>query len=563
MTVYTGYKLKNNQINIPLRDTAYLDSLVTIRQLPRLINVSKHGIAKVYKNSPKPLATGIRGRVVSNFYHQLYSRVYVIPHIINLGSISTEQVFSVQVWNANRHAVNLSSQQIQNGEGIQFEGPSAPLKFNSLALKKWTVRVTMNGPADIYSTASWQFVNHPAVTLNITGSRSTEWAFFPDWGENVIENLHFLTTVHQSITGAEQRIAKRLSPRRTFEFKVMTEGVNRQVFENMLYAYGSRVWSMPIFTDCAMLLQQVAPGDLEINIQTAGYDFSVDGRILLMNGKLKEMVEIVGVEAEKLILKRPTVSHFDVINTKVYPVRSAVLTDMPNITRLSDGVSTAQVRLQIHEHNAHSSDITHLPMYRNHPVLEPTSEWSEDITAQYLRFIQTLDNQTGVPHYLDTARKAFQITSHRFLLNGRLEQRKLRQLFYYLRGRQKAIWVATSTTDITPRSDILVKTFDIYFMHYTAILKNQVGRQDIRIECTDGSVHYRRIVTSSVVDEQTERLSFDGEELRVKQEDIAKISFLTLSRLESDQVTWTHHTDADGVATVTVSFHGLRDELEV
>ncbi|HDR1157512.1 TPA: phage tail protein, partial [Pasteurella multocida] len=75
--------------------------------------------------------------------------------------------------------------------------------------------------------------------------------------------------------------------------------------------------------------------------------------------------------------------------------------------------------------------------------------------------------------------------------------------------------------------------------------------------------YYSRIVTSSVVDETTERLSLDGEELKIKREDIAKISFLTLSRLESDQVTWTHHTDADGVATVTVSFRGLRDELGV
>ncbi|SUB36589.1 Uncharacterised protein [Pasteurella multocida] len=386
--------------------------------------------------------------------------------------------------------------------------------------------------------------------------------FFPDWSENIIENLHFLTTVHQSITGAEQRIAKRLSPRRTFEFKVTKEGVNRQIFENMLYAYGSRIWSMPIFTDCATLLQHVEPGDLEINIKTQGYDFSPGGRVLLMNGKTKEMLEIVGLETEKLILKRPTVNHFD-IYTAVYPLRAAVLTDMPTVTRLSDGVSSAQVRLQVHEHNAYSDDITHLPTYRNHPVLEPTSEWSEDVTAQYLRLIQTLDNETGLPFYLDTARKAFQITSYRFVLANREEQRKLRQLFYYLRGRQRAIWVATSATDITLKSDISTKTFDIYFIHYTAILKNQVGRQDIRIECTDGSVHYRRIVTSSVVDEQTERLSFDGEELRIKQEEIAKISFLTLSRLESDQVTWTHHTDADGVATVTVSFRGLRDELEV
>ncbi|HDR0690402.1 TPA: phage tail protein [Pasteurella multocida] len=554
-----GYKVAHQYLG----QGSFLVGLETYRAaIPRVTkpNTVKHGM--LGSTVKQDLQKITKTYIVSNYYKTLYSRVYVIPHIINLGSISTEQVFSVQVWNANRHAVNLSSQQIQNGEGIEFEGPSAPLKFNSLALKKWGVKVTMNGPADIYSTASWYFVNHPAVTLNITGSRSTEWAFFPDWSENVIENLHFLTTVHQSITGAEQRIAKRLSPRRTFEFKVTAQGSERQLFENMLYAYGSRVWSMPIFTDCATLLQQIETGDREIQIKTAGYDFTIGGRVLLMNGKTKEMVEIIGVEAEKLILKRPAVNHFD-IYTAVYPLRAAVLTDMPQVSRLSDSVATAQVRLQVHEHNAYSDDIAHLPTYRNRPVLEPTSEWSEDVTTQYLRLIKMLDNETGLPFYLDTARKAFQVTSHRFVLQGREAQRKLRQLFYYLRGRQRAIWVATSTTDVTLKSDILVRNLDIAFTHYTSTLKNQTGRQDIRIECTDGAVHYRRIVTSSVVDEQTERLSFDGDELKIKRDDIAKISFLTLSRLESDQITWTHHTDADGVATVTVSFRGLRDELEI
>ncbi|AFI46407.1 Uncharacterised protein [Pasteurella multocida] len=559
MATIKGYKVTHQGTGYG----SFLVGLTTYRAATQRIIKSKavqYGTkgATVKQN----LTKSTKAYIVPNYYKTLYSRVYVIPHIVNLGSISIEQIFNVQVWNANRHAVNLTSLQTRDAEGIEFNGAAAPLKFHSLALKKWTVKVSMNGPAVIDARASWHFVNHSPVTLNITGSRSTEWSFFPDWSENIIENLHFLTTVHQSITGAEQRIAKRLSPRRTFEFKVTKEGVNRQIFENMLYAYGSRIWSMPIFTDCATLLQHVEPGDLEINIKTQGYDFSPGGRVLLMNGKTKEMLEIVGLETEKLILKRPTVNHFD-IYTAVYPLRAAVLTDMPTLTRLSDGVSSAQVRLQVHEHNAYSDDITHLPTYRNHPVLEPTSEWSEDVTAQYLRLIQTLDNETGLPFYLDTARKAFQITSHRFVLANREEQRKLRQLFYYLRGRQRAIWVATSATDITLKSDISTKTFDIYFIHYTAILKNQVGRQDIRIECTDGSVHYRRIVTSSVVDEQTERLSFDGEELRIKQEEIAKISFLTLSRLESDQVTWTHHTDADGVATVTVSFRGLRDELEV
>lgn len=199
----------------------------------------------------------------------------------------------------------------------------------------------------------------------------------------------------------------------------------------------------------------------------------------------------------------------------------------------------------------------------NHPVLEPTSEWSEDITAQYMRLIKRLDNETGLPYYLDTANKAFQLTNYRFVLSDRDMQRKLRNLFYYLRGRQRAIWVATSATDVTPVGDLLGKTLDIAFINYTAALQKQTGRQDVRIECTDGRIFYRRIVSAAVVDSNTERLALDGETLHIKQSEILKISFLTLSRLDSDTISWVHHTDADGVATVSVSFRGLRDELEI
>ena len=110
--------------------------------------------------------------------------------------------------------------------------------------------------------------------------------------------------------------------------------------------------------------------------------------------------------------------------------------------------------------------------------------------------------------------------------------------------------------------DIVGKTLDIAYINYTGALQKQTGRQDVRIECTGGRIFYRRIVSSTVINSATERLAFDGDTLNIKQTEILKISYLTLSRLESDTVSWVHHTDADGTATVTVSFHGLRDELE-
>ncbi|WP_233118069.1 phage tail protein [Aggregatibacter actinomycetemcomitans] len=561
MAKINGYKISGGA-TAQIKDTAYLDGLVTYRGADSRL-VAQHAITagQIQARNVKNQTLGAQAYVIPNYYSDLYKRIIVIPHIVNLGSISTDQTFRVQVWNANKSAVKLLSVSVVGGEGIELVGPTSGT-FNALALKKWTVKVGMQGAPVIDCVVTFNFLGKSPVTLRITGSRSTDWSFMPDWSEDVTENLEWLTRVHQSVTAAEQRIARRLSPRRTFEFKVSFSEVERQQFESALYAYGSRVWSLPIFTDCARLLQPVQQGAVELPINTVGYDFAVGGRAILMTGSNKEMVEITALEPSKITVKRPIVGNYDQSFTSIYPLRSAVLTDMPQVRRLSDNVSTAQIRLQLHEHNGWSDDVSHLPTYRNHPVLEPTSEWSEDITAQYARLIKTLDNETGLPYYLDTANKAMQITAHRFVASGREEQRKLRNLFYYLRGRQRAIWVATASTDVTPVGDIVGKTLDIAYINYTGALQKQTGRQDVRIECTGGRIFYRRILSSAVINSATERLAFDGDTLNIKQSEILKISYLTLSRLESDTVSWVHHTDADGAATVTVSFHGLRDELE-
>jgi hypothetical protein len=50
----------------------------------------------------------------------------------------------------------------------------------------------------------------------------------------VTETLEWKTDVLQSPTGAEQRISRRLSPRRTFEFTTLVHDTGRQRFEYAL-----------------------------------------------------------------------------------------------------------------------------------------------------------------------------------------------------------------------------------------------------------------------------------------------------------------------------------------
>nr|WP_231516962.1 hypothetical protein [[Haemophilus] ducreyi] len=199
--------------SISCKDTGYLDRLPIYRGEARIAARLMPTISgKLQQGKLLDLAQPARAYIVPNYYSDLYSRVLVIPNSVNLGSISTEQVFDIHVWNANRHSINLTKVDIQDGEGITLTGSQTPTALRALALKKWTVKVSMNGPAEIYCTVTFTIAGKNPVTLRITGSRSTDWDFFPDWSEDVTEKLEFLTTVHQSITGAEQRIAKRLSP---------------------------------------------------------------------------------------------------------------------------------------------------------------------------------------------------------------------------------------------------------------------------------------------------------------------------------------------------------------
>ncbi|AKO37367.1 hypothetical protein RZ61_08085 [[Haemophilus] ducreyi] len=135
--------------SISCKDTGYLDRLPIYRGEARIAARLMPTISgKLQQGKLLDLAQPARAYIVPNYYSDLYSRVLVIPNSVNLGSISTEQVFDIHVWNANRHSINLTKVDIQDGEGITLTGSQTPTALRALALKKWTVKVSMNGPAE-------------------------------------------------------------------------------------------------------------------------------------------------------------------------------------------------------------------------------------------------------------------------------------------------------------------------------------------------------------------------------------------------------------------------------
>ncbi|EOY8031159.1 hypothetical protein RCE97_02040 [Klebsiella pneumoniae] len=388
------------------------------------------------------------------------------------------------------------------------------------------------------------------------------WLADPDWSRGVTETLEWKTDVLQSPTGAEQRISRRLSPRRTFEFTTLVHDTGRQRFENMLWQGCAGTWAMPVYPDVFALPAAVSSGVTALSMPTAGRDFTVGGTVLLKTDEspaaTSRMVTIAGIAGNVLQLASPLTDSWPA-GTLVYPVRPAVLAEPPSLSRLTDTATTAQVRFRIAEHNAFS-DAPVVTQYRGHPVLESETDWGESVSGSYQPLIRELDNSSSIPYRLDTAGRPFWRQTHNWFTVNRQAQTSLRQLLWYLRGRQRPIWVPGQTLDFSPRSAISGNSVDVVEAGFTE-LGIRPGRRDICILLADGTRYYRRIAAVSLVS-GAERLVLDGDAINTGSHPIVSVSLMTLARQDTDSVSWEHVTDADGVARVATTFTGVRDELE-
>lgn len=492
-----------------------------------------------------------------------YNRIHISPAQFDLGNVVSTQTSAVRLWNAYLEPRTLAG--IDGlAEGVELSGqPAAPLLFSGLQEREWQVSVTPDGQPVLDTRLNWQFDNGDSAILRLTANRIIAWAFAPDWGDGVTETLTWATDILQSESGMEQRRAIRLAPRREFEAPMLVEGRERQLLDLALFGWGARVWALPIWPDVQLLPAVVTAGATNIACATAGRDFRPGGLALLRGESAfaVEVAEVLGVTPTGLTLKRGPQQTWPA-GSRLYPARPAQLAEQPSSARLTDRAERLDVRFLVVEACDWPAAMP-ATLYRGWPVLEERPDESEDLTRAYQRLLLELDSGSALPLTTDTAGRAFPVLQHRWLLDGRAQQAAFRSLLYALNGRQAALWLPTHADDLSLAAIVsdVATTLDVEAIGYTRFASAKAGRRDIRIELVDGSVLHRRITGSTELSADVERLAIDSPLGRtVNPDEVLRISWLVLCRLDSDSVTIKHETDADGVARSQAVFRGVRDE---
>lgn len=491
-----------------------------------------------------------------------YFRIHVAPSFLDLGNVISAQHFSAWAWNAFFEPMTL---QAIGGlaEGLAISGQTAPpLNFAGLQEREWLVSVTPDGPPELDATISFDFGSERAA-IRILGSRIVAWSFAPNWHGGITENLSWLTDILRSEVFVEQRRALRIAPRREFSAQFYMYEDERQMLDAALFGWGARVWALPVWPDVQWLENGVAAGAESLVCDTEHLDF-VPGGLAMLRGESAadyEVLEVTEITATGLGFKRPVVNTWGP-GTRLYPVRRAVFTKQPSVTRLTDRLGDMDARFMVVE-PCDFPEAMPESMYRGYPVLETRPDESKDLTWGFERILSTLDNKTSIPIITDISGRGMPTLGWRWTDAGRDKRAELRSMIYALRGRQNPVWLPTHADDLTiiAPSSAPQKHIDVANVGYSRFSAGKVHRRDIRIELADGPALMRRVVQAGALDATTERLELDTEHGQdIGPDNVVRISFIQLCRLASDDVEIEHVTDSEGVATCALTFRGVRDD---
>lgn len=557
--------------NNPATLTARLAELEDATSTPPLVGASafwpgiahalpSFGAGPLHRRTAAPSQRrALGGWAVGSPVDALYDRIILTPAALHLGAIAAAQEVPVLLFNGWPHPVAVTSVEAVGGDaqGLSLVPPvlsgstsSLPHTIPERHEQSWTLRIPASGPPSVDVRLVLRFDRAPAVVLHITASRVLPFDWPIDWSEPPVEHWQWATQILASSRGHEQRRSLRIAPRVRWSVNVLVHQRERVRAAASIAAWGIRPWAMPLWPQMQSLPQEVSAGQLRIDCQTLQRGFEAGGLAVLSNmeGTRSEVVSLRRVTDSSLVLSRGLRSDWPA-GARLFPAAAARLVSQPEAERITDQLSrlACEFELLTPQPQAARFASPHCAAapHRGLPVLLTASDENEPLAHTSRRITHTLDNTTGRPAITDMADACLHEREHAFFCATPHEIQGLRELLAALRGRTRCLWLPTFADDVqavhTLRGGILrVASCGLAAMGAADVL----GLQDICI-WADGlhEPHTARITSVRAVDAHTEELRIEPPlAAPIEPQSIRRISFMTLVRLASDELTMQYLT---------------------
>lgn len=373
------------------------------------------------------------------------------------------------------------------------------------------------------------------------------------------ERWEWLTDPLEPPYGPPQNRKLRQSPRIVLGFDGLEERDNRRWMETLVNANGAGLWHIPLVADGLDLAGPITAGATTIAVPTAHRRFQPGGNAILQGATPREhqVLWIDTVEADSITLQDPVNDDWPAGST-LTPTIGGKLVSAPVLPRFTGDAGAYSVSFRTDEPIDIAADFGDAT-YRGYPVFEHAIDWTTDPTYSADRNLATIDNAIGPTVVYDLAGMVLPAIRFDISLTDRAAIGAYRALLFALSGRWSPIWVPSLAQDVEIQSVHSTTAINVAWMGYSD-WPIKPNRRDLRIERANGSVIYRRVVSVSDIDTDTERLTLDtalpgGFDAA----DVVSISFMALCCQDAD--TNTLRLWSFDVIETALSFRGINNDF--
>jgi hypothetical protein len=500
----------------------------------------------------------VTGVVLREFLNDWYYRIHVIPGVLDLGNLVSDQGRTVQIWNAFFESVELTAFSATGLNGLSVssvDSVTPPATLGALRLLTYDVTVLLAGPPTIDAELVWT-IDGVQYNAEITGRRVVAFPFPPNWSSPVNETLSFRSTSIRSQDGSVQTASIRKKARRIFDYSVLLQGGEAQRAENVLFGWQHRLYAMPVWVEQSSLEADVLAGGSTLSFDPTYRSFAVGGLLALFESsarvEIREIESIVG----GTITLTAGVNNTWAAGSKVFPVFVAAINPSISGTRLTDNVLQMPIRFTAEPTSTQANTSGSIGgTYRGIELTLERPNWAAGLGVSWNSDTDLIDLEG--PTFALSGNSGFSEVrrDHNWWKRGYAEIAEFRGWLARRGGQAVPFYMPSGVDDFRLVNDVLSTDtgFDVTPNDYDTLVDAHPARRDILIQFNDGSHLGLRISSAATSEEGNTRLVFTVAIGRTfTRAEVKRISYLSLYRLVNNDISLSWQNNQFVIASATL-----------
>jgi hypothetical protein len=482
------------------------------------------------------------------FFHDYYNRVWLVPNVVDFGSLTTTTTSTVFMWNAHLDPVTLDEIEDAPDASLSLSGLDVPMGLKALAGTYFGVVADINGDPSINSKFSFVFGTE-VVELPVLGTRSRLWPWPPNWDDGFEVTYTFKTEIITSSDGSEQRQADRQTPRKEFRFEsIVHEGQWRE-FVRHVNVWQGRATIMPEFSKFFRNASAMIDGQNFILADTVP-DWLVTGVLVVFIDKDRRVLRTVESVVGNTVTLNANVEGDWLASTKIFKAVSGRLgaqmggNQHTNRTATISVTFSADPGVEVYP-DAGAPTFAH----NGRELFLKRPNWADTLSPSFQTHLETVDYGTGRIDYFLPITFNDRFHKGNYVAQDIASANEVEKFHRRVAGQLREFYMPTFTEDLVIMETIPLGTVSMRIAGPETANDYAIDTvyKDLIIFFHDGTYLVRRVQNIYAVDDSTGNDTIiqvtEAFPFEVAPSAIRQICWLPLWRMATDALTFNYLTD--------------------